>query len=692
MDCEASNMCGVSTPTVHWYSQTVAPDPSQSDSHQSLHLLHVLIAAPSCAYAAEFRTKYPHFTSSTLTIENEKQKSRAVTYLLDQFTARSNLATYPRLATFILPYASGYIVRSDFLRSRLHALSTTSEVVSFTDPLQYCPSHQPSASENALVDTLRTAVGVITSTVNQEFVLENFEHQLHHRLSHSWLSSYPPPKRRVALVRGRPNYRVGRAVYSAAEALGVTLVIIDEDKHWLQADTARNKQLREAFLTIDMKDDPALPCRIAQAIESYPKLIHGVFTLSDNYLVAVAQAAESIGLPTCSSSAYKTAYDKGLTRQLHAGPHEYAMVKSEQELLDRLTSEEFQPQYPLIVKPRTGGWNSQYVSKVRNREELVSAVGEVCPLYNDGVVIEPYYDGPEIDVNIVMSEGRAVFQEIVDEPPSCGDLDNQSSADFLENGMRAPSVLPGQEQKAIFDSVTKDLLKLGFVDGVFHVEARISKSSMELRNEDGLVDLVSTSPTPSSDVQCHLIEINARPPGLRAQILTHLTYGIDYFAVRILSAINDAPRMKASCHPFSLPDFPQGAQSWSQLVHLPVLRKGTAVGVAAIEHLLRQLPDVADHVAEYQCCFEPGEVLPDPANYVDVYGHCIVSSTQGRRHVTRIADTILQAYHQCGAKTTVTDQELELDLGCESVIGGGGLEDGIVSSRNERGLHALHAK
>jgi biotin carboxylase len=433
----------------------------------------------------------------------------------------------------------------------------------------------------------------------------------------------------------------------------VSLIIIDEDRHWLQADTPENKQLREAFLTIDMTEDANLPDRIAAAIKSYPAKVDGIFTLSDNYLVNVARAAELLGLPSSPSSAYEIAYDKGLTRQLHAAPYEHTSVKDEENLHTQLAHGSFRPQYPLIVKPRTRGWNSQFVRKVHDQEELLLAVREICPRYNDGVVIEPYYDGPEVDVNMVMVDGQAAFQEIVDEPPSCGDLSFEISADFLENGMRAPSILPQQEQQSIFDFISKSLLELGFANGVFHVEARISQSSMDFRNENGSFDLAPTSPIASEKVQCHLIEINARPPGLRAQILTQLTYGVDYFAVQILSAVNDKERAKASCQPFNLPHFPQGAQSWSQLIHLPVLSKGTTAGVAGIERLLHQLPDVAPYVFEYQCCFEPGDVLPDPAVHADFFGHCIVSSPRGRWHVVKIADQILKAYRMNGVESTM---------------------------------------
>lgn len=662
-------MTGAVSTSIYWTTRKISPSNSRSEKY-SLRLLHVFAAGPGRSLDADLLTQYPDFVPAELNLEQHDEISRAWRYLLKQLAAQSSSREDLRLFTFVLPYTSGYIVRSDFLRTRLQVLQRSHQIHTLREPLERCEFREFGKSHGDLVEILDTAVGVISTAINRDFDLNSLQDHLRDRLIYPWLSLKPIAQSRVALVRGRPNYRVGQPVYSAAQALGVALVIIDEDGHWLQAATPENEQLREAFLTIDMAEDHDLPNRIATAVKNYPARIDGIFTLSDNYLVAVAQTVELLGLPSSPSSAYEIACDKGLSRRLSAAPHEYANVMSEEALLMLLASKNFRPQYPLIVKPRTRGWNSMYVRKVHAQEELLLAVRDISPKYSHGVVIEPYYDGPEVDVNMVISDGRVAFQEIVDEPPSRGDLTNESTADFLENGMRAPSILPEQEQQSIFDSISKTLLKVGFTDGIFHVEARISGSSMELRNEGGSIDLVSTSPTPSENVRTHLIEINARPPGLRAQILTQLTYGIDYFAVKILSAVKDIERMEASCHPFSVPSFPQGAQSWFQLIHLPVLSKGIATGFTGIERFLHQLPGVAPYVLEYQCCFEAGEALPDPAEHMDFFGHCIVSSMKSRRHVVEIADELLKEYYKNGVESTVAPapyaQRLSaLDPACE---------------------------
>lgn len=637
-----------SVSSIYWFTREISPSISHVESYP-LRVLHIL-ASPRSSLDTDLLTQYLNVLPAELNFKQKYKISRPLRYLLEQLAAPLWSSEDPRLFTFVLPYTSGYLVRSDFLHTRLKVFERSHQIRTFRDPLEHCRFREFGKSHEDLIDILGTAVGVVSTAVNKEFNIGDLEDHLCDRVCYPWLSQTSIARSRVALVRGRPNYRVGHPVYSAAKALGVALVIIDEECHWLQAATPQNEELREAFLPIDMTEDDDLPTRIARAVENYPIRIDGIFTLSDNYLVAVAQAAELLGLPTSPSSAYETAYDKGLTRQLSTAPHEYATVESEGDLLMIIASEDFRPQYPLIVKPRIGGWNSLYVRKAHNQEQLVLAVREICSKYRSGVVIEPYYEGPEVDVNMVMSDGRVAFQEIVDEPPSRGDLTNESTADFLENGMRVPSILPEEEQHSIFESVAKTLLRVGFTDGIFHVEARISRSSMELRHEGGSIDLVSTSSTPSENVQTHLIEINARPPGLRAQILTQLTYGIDYFAVKILSAVNDKGRMVASCHPFSVPSFPRGAQSWFQLIHLPVLGKGTSAGVAGIKKLLDRFPRFSPYVIEYQCCFEAGEDLPDPEEHVEFFGHCIVSSAKSRQHVVEIADELLAEYFKDDVK------------------------------------------
>ncbi|KAF2756490.1 hypothetical protein EJ05DRAFT_425649, partial [Pseudovirgaria hyperparasitica] len=560
------------------------------------------------------------------------------------------------LLTFILPYTDGYVVRSDFINVRLGALAGQRELQQFLKPLQYCRGPKADLNSNSLDDgtlmsLISSAAGVITSPFDYEFNLKDLEDGIAGRISYPWLSSTPITPRRVALFRGRPNHKTGFPVYAAAKNLGLSLVVIDEPGHWLQPDSDENRDLREAFIPIDITEDDGLPARIATAVAESHYHIDGIFTLSDNYLVSVARAAELMRLPTCPSSAYEVAYDKHQTRRLQAAPHEFASVNSSADLLSIIDSQAFLPTYPLIVKPRTRGWSSEYVTKVRDQAELEAIMAKICKKYPGGALIEPYYDGPELDVNIIVSSGKVLYTEIVDELPSNGDTSDGSSADFLESGVLIPSKLPRYEQDAICKQIADIIIPLGFTDGVFHTEVRLTRSSMAFQADPttGLVDLAPASSEKADDekepaVRAHIVEINARPPGIFSQKLSAHTFGVDYFAARMLAAIADPARLALTSIPFSVSTMPPGAQCHSFMLFLPVLRPGVTDGEDVLNRVMERVPHIAERVVDSHCFFTKGDTLPDPSETVACFARVILASTEGREHVMGMADRVKREY------------------------------------------------
>ena len=83
------------------------------------------------------------------------------------------------------------------------------------------------------------------------------------------------------------------------------------------------------------------------------------------------------------------------------------------------------------------------------------------------------------------------------------------------------------------------------------MEARVSNSHKQYREEDGLLDLRDArAETTREEVSVVLIEVNARLPGVMCQAAVKGTYGIDYGALAILMSIRDSERMKAFSQPF----------------------------------------------------------------------------------------------------------------------------------------------
>jgi hypothetical protein len=176
--------------------------------------------------------------------------------------------------------------------------------------------------------------------------LDQLESELSNRLSFSWISPHCPPFRRVAFVRGRNSMDHTKRIWEAASALGLAVVVIDREGHWLQ--DPKWSHVRESFIPTNIDPDKGFVQRLIIAIRGYGKPIHGITTVSNRRMVGVARACEELGLPTSPAEAFITAADKFKTyqRELHVGiPAMW--VPSIDQLADSLVSAQIQ--YPAVV-------------------------------------------------------------------------------------------------------------------------------------------------------------------------------------------------------------------------------------------------------------------------------------------------------------------------------------------------------
>ncbi|KAM7207632.1 carnosine synthase 1 [Naviculisporaceae sp. PSN 640] len=606
--------------------------------------------------------------SSTITPSPAELLGQALYYAgID--LAEANSTPSVLLFTIILPSTNGYVNRADFFRLRLqdipYAITKVHEPLL---PLQYYNAALPSSN---LPDLVRNAGAIIqweklssSVTINKlQGVLARRTEELRYRLNGAqFLSPEPIQRKRVALIRGRPNLTAGSPIYRAASALGLDLVIVDEQGHWLQADTDENKKYREAFLVTDMTEDESVADRIVSSIKSYPLPIHGVFTVSDNFFVVVARVAEKLGLPANPVSAFETSVDKYRSRLAQDTPGQTARVHSVGELESMLSSSvgddqrpAFSPTYPLIVKP-TKGWSSECVSKVTKPEDLALAVEKATRRHGSAAVIEPFFDGPEMDANFILLDGEILFSEIADEPPCDGDAKNATvDATFSPEALTMPSRLPIEEQDIVKSTLRDILVKIGFRTGVFHVEARMVNSAVEYRNHNGVVDLARKDTLPVSKPECRLIEINARPPGYRVSVPIKQTYGVDYFAAHMLAAAGERDRLKLVAQPFNYttdtnidarnPD----AQYWSRLVYVPAPAAGVVQwkrsDLPPCEELKLRRPDLAKHIVLGVDYCTPGDKVELYTDGARTYvAHLLVSSRVSREEAIAIGNEVQRSF------------------------------------------------
>ncbi|KAL1844209.1 hypothetical protein VTJ49DRAFT_3865 [Mycothermus thermophilus] len=589
--------------------------------------------------------------------------------------------------TAILPWTDGYVSRSDFLHLRLQDFPfPISKIQDCLGPLRrYKACRLPlSRSEDDLATLLESAAAVIqwgdldssVSILSLQRHLLDLTHELRCRLHDApWLVPHPIARKRVALIRGRPNLTAGGPIYRAARALGLDLVIVDDQGHWLQPDTEENRMHREAFLPTDMTEDDGVVDRIVASLRRYPLPIHGVFTVSDNFFVTCARVAAALGLPSNPVSAFEISVDKHRSRLLQDSPGQTARVSSVEELdaLLAAATPTFTPTYPLIVKP-TKGWSSECVSKVSNPTDLAAAVRKATARHGSAAVIEPFFDGPEIDANFVLLDGEVLFSEIADEPPCDADAAGASvEATFSPEALTMPSALPEDEQRVVRETLPGLLAKAGFRTGVFHVEARVVNSRCRYRRdggggdgEDGILDLApkeSLGELLTNEPACKLVEINARPPGYRVSVPVRHTYGVDYFAVHMLAAVGDKERLRLAARPFAfssspsitthdsshdsgLPSRAPGAQYWSRLVYVPAPAAGVVrwrSGMSPCEELKRRRPDLRERIVVAVDYCAPGDRVAMYTDGARTYvAHLLVCSRVSRRDAIRVGEEVLR--------------------------------------------------
>ena len=70
-------------------------------------------------------------------------------------------------------------------------------------------------------------------------------------------------------------------------------------------------------------------------------------------------------------------------------------------------------------------------------------------------MLEEYLDGPEVDVDLVFSEGQAVYGAITDNWPTVEPY-------FNETGSNCPSILPTKQQQELMQLAVQATQCLGF--------------------------------------------------------------------------------------------------------------------------------------------------------------------------------------------------------------------------------------
>lgn len=315
-----------------------------------------------------------------------------------------------RTIKLVVPRGKGNIIRSNILPKRMQDLEYIEKTTAFAQPLQLFANEEWTAS-TSFIDLFKGAVGAIrlhevSGTQIIDEALAALESELHNRLCMPLLEA-GLKRRTIVCLEGSEvlPYRGACAgqFYAAAESLGIDIIILATEGHWLQRSDYAH--WRKAFIPVECGYDAEFPSRIVAAVKQYAGPIDGIVTIYESYHVALSIAAKELGLSYEPTYAYEVATNK---YKLSAFEGRNSFMASNAEDAIRTARTEDVP-WPIIIKP-CRGWASELVFKVDNIEQLEAVAPRMnSERHGTAFVMEHYCAGPEVDINFAMYEGEVVF-------------------------------------------------------------------------------------------------------------------------------------------------------------------------------------------------------------------------------------------------------------------------------------------
>lgn len=308
----------------------------------------------------------------------------------------------------------------------------------------------------------------------------------------------------------RSGYPAKEFVLKELQDLGYYVVILDKEKSCPDA-------YANDWILADVDDENTCVEAVKEYLSKDGNYLDGALTFWEEVVLTVAKITETFGwagIPFDVASKIKNKYkfrafckENGLPTANHAilnNPNDIPTIANQ------LT-------FPLVVKPIYGAC-SAFVIKVDSENELQSAY-KVIQKYirsfwltpewkNTDLYVEEYIDGQEVDMDIILQDGKIKFW-------SMSDNFQTHEPFFVETGQAIPSRLPTDKQTALISMAEQVLTKLGVGNGVIHFEAKYS----------------SQGPVP--------IEINLRMGGDEVYMFVKQAWGADMVEYAARIAVGD---------------------------------------------------------------------------------------------------------------------------------------------------------
>lgn len=317
----------------------------------------------------------------------------------------------------------------------------------------------------------------------------------------------------VLIIQGGYSGKI--FIYERLKALGVNVHILDgPDSIWRKA---AEDGLIADFIELDFTENETIFQRAMDAIadSGIEVKFDAVTTYYEDAVALAARIATAMGLTFNPVDACDKARNKRRTREVMAESGlpvpRFHNVLCEEDIPEACEYVGF----PCILKPVYGA-ASMGVVKAMSTQVAIEAYRKLFvtldvkedTIWAQGteMIIEEYYDGDEFDIDILLSDGTAVYAKVSDNWACCEPW-------FQETGTNCPSMFPQVKQDELIKLSVDTTLALGFKNGCFHVECKY------------------TSRGP------RMIEVNARMGGVSVRDANLFAWGVDFVEEHAMSAL-----------------------------------------------------------------------------------------------------------------------------------------------------------
>lgn len=264
-----------------------------------------------------------------------------------------------------------------------------------------------------------------------------------------------------------------RFILQRLKKMGLKVVCLNRER------IAAADQYIDHWITADLNNEQESVVAIKHFLAKNPQVkLDGAVTFWDEAVLLTSKIIDTFGFIGIPYNVANTTKNKYTFREfcqnnnIRTPRHRLIHSKKDIPAIERALT------YPMVVKPIYGAC-SAFVVKINNRQEFEETFDYVkqniksywlAPEWqNLEFLVEEYFDGDEVDIDLLLQNGKIKFHSISD------NFNKSRDRFFVDSGQAVPSALPVDGQQALLDLAEEILEKLGIQDACIHLEAKLSK-------------------------------------------------------------------------------------------------------------------------------------------------------------------------------------------------------------------------